>query len=426
MKLDIGQFKAPCPCGRPHPILLKEIVLEENALARLPQLLEIYFPGLQPTMICDNNTFEVAGRRILELLPHAARIVLDPSGLHANEHGVAMASSQLPDGCRLLLAVGSGTIHDITRYIAHQRGIPFVSVPTAASVDGFVSTVAAMTWKGFKKTFPAVAPVLVVADTSVIAKAPWRLTASGVCDLLGKYTALADWRISAAVIGEYFCERICRMEYDALNAVRGSLGELRAGSASAFEHLTYGLLLSGLAMQMCGNSRPASGAEHHLSHLWEMEAINPPVDAYHGQKVGVGLLICADIYHRAATLIRSGSFTLPPYGGLESDLLQKSFPPALLEGVQEENTPDPLASISTDSLHAHLQDILAVLQDLPTSQELSSLFSQVDAVQTMADIGLDPALLKASVQLSPYVRGRLTFMRLIKRFSFYQDGQLWR
>ena len=91
-----------------------------------------------------------------------------------------------------MIAVGSGTIHDITRYHAYERKIPFFSVPTAASVDGYVSTVAAMTWHGFKKSFTAVSPVVVIADTDIFSKAPMRLTASGVADLLGKYTALAD------------------------------------------------------------------------------------------------------------------------------------------------------------------------------------------------------------------------------------------
>ena len=180
MKLDLSEFAKPCACGREHAISVKEIILEAGALRRIPALLEQY-GYRQPVVLCDENTLEAAGRAVRGLLPESGLIVLNPENLHANEHGVAMAEEGLavcpaPD---VLLAVGSGTVHDITRYIAHKRGLPFVSVPTAASVDGFVSTVAAMTWHGCKKTFPAVAPSLVVADTDVFSRAPQRLNASG-------------------------------------------------------------------------------------------------------------------------------------------------------------------------------------------------------------------------------------------------------
>ena len=99
-----------------------------------------------------------------------------------------------------------------SRYLAYQYKIPFISVPTAASVDGFVSNVAAMTWKGLKKTVPAVAPLAVFADTDIFAHAPRRLTASGVSDLLGKYICLADWKIASLLTGEYICSEIIEME----------------------------------------------------------------------------------------------------------------------------------------------------------------------------------------------------------------------
>ena len=202
MNIDVSEFAKPCPCGHTHEISVRGIYIEPGAIRRLPALLDQ--SGCQnPVILCDENTCKAAGRAVHDLLPGSGLIVLNPENLHANEHGVAMAEEQLdalhtPD---VLLAVGSGTIHDITRFIAHKRGLPFVSVPTAASVDGFVSTVAAMTWNGCKKTFPAVAPVLVVADSDIFSRAPHRLNASGFSDLLGKYTALADWKIAHAVTG---------------------------------------------------------------------------------------------------------------------------------------------------------------------------------------------------------------------------------
>ena len=192
-------------------------------------------------------------------------VCLPEENLHADEIAVEKVLGELKGAADVLLAVGSGTIHDITRYVANERMLPFCSIPTAASVDGFVSTVAAMTWHGFKKSFSATAPRFVIADTGIFSKAPYRLTASGISDLLGKYTAIADWKLRTLLQGSIFCERICQMEMEAVSRVIDSIDGLRAGTPQAYEELMYGLLLSGLAMQMVGNSRPASGAEHHLS-----------------------------------------------------------------------------------------------------------------------------------------------------------------
>ncbi|MBE6823666.1 MAG: sn-glycerol-1-phosphate dehydrogenase [Ruminococcaceae bacterium] len=420
MFLDIREFSKPCSCGRTHQIEVKKIMVEKGALQHLPELLFSCGRFRQPTIICDENTYSAAGHDVQKLFPHAACVRLNPDGLHADEHGVAQAESGMNPETDVLLAVGSGTIHDITRYCANKRRIPFVSVPTAASVDGFVSTVAAMTWHGFKKTFPAVSPICVVADSTVFSKAPARLTASGVSDLLGKYTALADWKISHLVTGEYLCDRVCSLEYRAMREVCGVLQEIRAGNEEACEKLMYALLLSGLAMQMVGNSRPASGAEHHFSHLWEMELINGPIDAYHGEKVSVGLMIAVEEYRRAREALAAGKYRWADYSGLEMGLLNREIPSAAMrEELIRENTPDPLASIDKDRLKAAIPGIVQILSELPSPEEVRRLLTAAGCKTSLGEIGLDPQILEKSIRLSPYVRNRLTLMRLKKLFQFY-------
>ena len=110
----------------------------------------------------------------------------------------------------LILAVGAGTIHDISRYIAHNYKVPFISVPTAASGDGFVTTVAAMTLDGVKKTVPSVAPICVYADTDIFFKSTTAPDCSRDSDLMAKYICLADWKIANLVTGEYFCRENCK------------------------------------------------------------------------------------------------------------------------------------------------------------------------------------------------------------------------
>ena len=355
MKVDLEQLKKPCSCGRMHDISVEEIRIESGAISLLPHW--ISRKGYtKPVMICDENTYAAAGKAVEALLAGIEVICLDPKGLHADERAVALVAEKLGES-DVLVAVGSGTVHDATRYTAYERGIPFISVPTAASVDGFVSTVAAMTWYGYKKTLPAVAPEAVFADTDIFAKAPLRLSASGFGDLLGKYTALTDWKAGHLLTGEYFCDTICEMELEAVRIVSENLDGVRNGETHACEQLMYGLILSGLAMQMIGNSRPASGAEHHLSHLWEMEAINSHVDAYHGEKVGVGLKAAAEIYHRFADYLADGTCGLSDYDGIEADLLAHFSDPDVRKQIEEENAVDPLADVDRSVLLKKRHDL---------------------------------------------------------------------
>lgn len=424
MKVDVKEFTGPCDCGREHSLKVEDVYLEENALKKIPEILkkERYAKYHNFVMICDENTYEAAGKEVERQIGGIQKIQLDSRNLHANEIGVAKVKESLnlienPD---CLVAVGSGTIHDLTRYNAYERGIPFISIPTAASVDGYVSTVAAMSWYGFKKSMIAVSPILVIADSLVIAKAPMRLTASGVGDLLGKYTALADWKITNILNGEYICDRICNMEYRALDNLRNSLDGLNNGDVKAYEELMYGLLLSGLAMQMTGHSRPASGAEHHLAHFWEMAVINDELDAYHGEKVGIGLLLVSEIYHDAAEYLESENFALKEHVEIETDLIENSFKnEELCESIKKINIPNLLDTIDPVILKEKTQEIKKIIEEIPKSEEIKEMLLKVQGVSSLNDIQLDVTMKEKSARIAPYIRDRLTYLRILKFYNFY-------
>lgn len=426
MKIDVNEFLKPCGCGRKHEIVVDDIIIDSGAINKLPEILNRpeYADKESLVMICDENTYEAAGKRVEKLVPEVKKIILKSENLHADEHGVEAAKKELDriGEVDLMIAVGSGTIHDITRYHAYEMKIPFFSVPTAASVDGFVSTVAAMTWHGFKKSFTAVSPIVVIADTDIFKKAPLRLTASGVSDLLGKYTALADWKITHLLTGEYICEEICKMEYKALDSLIASLDGLVTGDTKAYEDLMYGLLLSGLAMQMTGNSRPASGAEHHMSHLWEMEVINDFIDFYHGEKVGVGLVLASKIYHEAARKLLSSDVSVKDQMPVEKELIKEKFSkPGMYEIMMEENTPNLLDEVNPEKLIEYKEEIAAIINEIPTAEELMTLIDKVKGVKSLQDLGFDRSYQEKTAIISPYVRARITFMRLLKFYNFYEE-----
>ena len=405
-----------CACGRTHPVSLRALVMEPDGLSRLPEVLNALGTHARIAMICDDNTYRAAGARVEALIHPTVTVRLDPVNLHASDPVIDRVRALLPTSPApdLLIAVGSGTIHDITRFMATEQGIDFVSVPTAASVDGYLSSVAAMTWHGVKRSFPAKAPVALVADSTVIAAAPYALTASGVGDLIGKYTALFDWRAAHIVTGEYLCETVIGMEEDAIRAVEGKLDAVRRKNPAAVEDVMFGLVLSGLAMQMVGNSRPASGSEHHISHLIEMDVLTKDNQALHGEKVGVATALVCDRVHRI--LAKAPTTDRPAdYAGLPLPALQAVFGDRTEEVLANENTPDPLADIAPQTLLAHWQALRALANaTLPTGDTVRALLTRCGAKVTLDDIGIDPALADSLCRHAPYVRRRLTFLRLAK------------
>ena len=418
MRVDINKFIGFCGCGKEHKIMVKDIIIESEAIKKLSMIMEKEgFKNI--TIICDENTYAAAGEEIKEIIPKGKFINLKSENLHANEIAVQKVYECLSVENDVLIALGSGTIHDITRYVAYNKDIPFISVPTAASVDGFVSTVAAMTWRGYKKTFTAVSPIYVVADTDIFKEAPYRLTASGVSDLIGKYTALVDWKISSIVIGEYICNKVCNMEIDAVNKLCECVDDLVLGKLEAYEQLMYALILSGLAMQIIGNSRPASGAEHHMSHLWEMEVINKHLDAYHGEKVSVGLILVMEEYKKIKKSIENGRCRVKKYYGLEEDMLKEVFKSReMYDSIMKENTPDPLLNVNKVILQNRLESIAEILEKLPTLDFVKNTLKRAKAVTTLEEIGLSNDVKQNSIRVLPYVRNRLTLMRISKMLEY--------
>ena len=205
------------------------------------------------------------------------------------------------------------------------------------------------------------------------------------------------------------------MEEKALRTVRSCLRSIAAGEEESCEKLMYGLLLSGLAMQMVGNSRPASCAEHHMSHLWEMEVVNGPLDALHGEKVSVGTMLVLKEYKRIARAIAEGRCKVKAYEGMEEELLEEYFGrKGLLRAIQGENQPDLLLEVDPDRLKESLEEIREILEALPEEEEMAAMLDKAGCKKTVSDIGLTEEMIPLSLALSPYVRRRLSFLRIGK------------
>ena len=422
MDVDLGQLREPCACGMEHNIDVEKIVIESGAVSQLEEILEEF---QNPVFICDSNTRTAAEPFLEEEFKDYPVIELNPEGLQADNRGVNKVMKQL-DYCDrvlssvsvdVLVAIGGGTIHDLTRYAATEYDIPFVSIPTAASVDGYAANVAALTWDGLKRTVAGVSPRWILADTDIFSAAPSRLTASGVSDFLGKYISILDWKIAHLVTGEYICEEVCDLLEKALRDVSRVLEDIRFGDKDAIEKLMYALLLSGLCMQMVESPRPVSGAEHMVSHLWDLNVLNEKTNALHGEQVGLGLLIVTDYYKKLGYAIRHKNVTVKSETakGLEMSLLEHTFgKKGLLEGILTENTPNPLEDIDLEDLEEQLPEIEDLIDDLPDADDMYAKLHDAGCVHEISNLGISQKEVELTLQSSPYVRNRLTLLRLSK------------
>ena len=422
MDVDLGQLREPCACGMEHNIDVEKIVIESGAVSQLEEILEEF---QNPVFICDSNTRTAAEPFLEEEFKDYPVIELNPEGLQADNRGVNKVMKQL-DYCDrglssvsvdVLVAIGGGTIHDLTRYAATEYDIPFVSIPTAASVDGYAANVAALTWDGLKRTVAGVSPRWILADTDIFSAAPSRLTASGVSDFLGKYISILDWKIAHLVTGEYICEEVCDLLEKALRDVSRVLEDIRFGDKDAIEKLMYALLLSGLCMQMVESPRPVSGAEHMVSHLWDLNVLNEKTNALHGEQVGLGLLIVTDYYKKLGYAIRHKNVTVKSETakGLEMRLLEHTFgTKGRLEGILTENTPNPLEDIDLEELEEQLPEIEDLIDDLPDADDMYAKLHDAGCVHEISNLGIDKEKVELTLQSSPYVRNRLTLLRLSK------------
>lgn len=398
--------------GNASEITTELIVIEKSCLSKFESCIKMLDINGPIAALYDTNTVN-ADSLIRPVADQS--IVLPADGLHADDKAVTEVLNKLHPDIKAIVAVGSGTIHDIARYCAYKRSIKLISCPTAASVDGFCSNVAAMTWNGVKKTLTAVAPVLVLADIDVISSAPVRLAKSGIGDIYGKYIALADWKIAHILTGEKYSSKIAEAMVQAVSTINDCSAGVIAGDICAYEKLMYGLLLSGLAMQAFGNSRPASGAEHHISHLIEMHPLPLEIysEALHGEKVGVGTIIMSELYHNfiASNTADTIGYSFTPV--IRENVL--TYFGNLTDGILEENKSDCLLNLDPCSLHDRWDQVCQEISRIPEPHILYNLYESLGLKCSLKDIGVEENKKGQLIFLCPLVRNRLTLARIIRQ-----------
>ncbi len=401
--------------------------------------------GAPLLVVADENTWAAAGPQtsraassaglqLAESMVFPASPTLYASLDNAAAIRDAITAADAAMGREVLpVAVGAGTLNDLVKMAAHELGRRYVVVGTAASMDGYTGAGAPISNDGVKITMNCTAPKAVVFDLDVTAQAPAWMVASGYGDLAAKIPGGADWILADAVGIEPIDEHVWKLVQSGVREALAHPRELAAGQPEAFSGLVDGLVLSGLAMQVYGGTRPASGAEHYFSHIWELDHLgadqDPPLS--HGAKVAVGTLAMLAFYERfmardvAALDVDAAVAAWRPWEEVEADI-RRTFTGALAEHAVKETR---AKYVDGDGLRQRLE---LLKQSWPATQarleeqlvpaaDFQQQLSLAGAPSRPQDIGLDVAGLKATFPKAMYYRSRYTVLDVAREAGWYDQ-----
>lgn len=254
--------------------------------------------------MADDFTFTLAGEAVERRLENSDHIIVKRATREEADRVKALIESE---GYDLAVAVGGGSVIDVTKVASFDSGIPFFSLPTTISHDGIASGGASLLVEGRKKSIPSRVPMAVFADLELIEAAPQRLFAAGCGDAISKFTAVLDWKLAHRLKNEYYGDYAAKLAELAAKTVMDNANRMAENKKIGVNILFESLISSGVAMSIAGSSRPASGAEHNFSHALDKVAPRP---ALHGEQVGVGTIMMAQLHNKDYRIIKDALETL--------------------------------------------------------------------------------------------------------------------
>ena len=379
-----------CPCGQPHECAIGTVRIESGLQHRAGEALrDAGFP--QRLLLLSDSAARAAAPGVTPSLERAGfaleRIEYDTLRV-ARMEDVRRVEDVLASGAAEgVVALGTGSAHDPCRLACARRGAPLALFGTAASMDGFASYSAPIVDGVFKTTHPAKCPDVILADTAVLAAAPAALKSAGFGDMMAKYVALIDWRVSHLVSGEPLCERVAGLVREAADRILALAPRVLATDEESAAAVFEALLLTGVAMSFTKTSRPGSGTEHILAHFWEcMELVEGKTPNYHGTDVGVATLLILREYARLAAMpaIRARRET-PAW-----DAIYRDYGP-LAPDVRRLNTPDTIVdAIDPAALERAWPEIRGIVGTVPQAAEIERAMRVAGCPCSPEEIGKAP------------------------------------
>ena len=357
-----------CDIGKPE--------IGAGVITRLPDLLANHYHIL---LVADQNTYDVCGALISDLLESRTETKCSFQTnelLVPNEESIAEIKRHLTEKTDFILGIGSGVINDLCKYVSFYRGLKCGIIATAPSMDGFASSGAAMILGGIKVTDTTHAPDLILGDIDILKNAPMDMIRSGYADIIGKYSALCDWKLSALINNEYLCQPVYDLVKEKTDQIRKMAGALTQRDSDAIGTLMEALVLIGACLTLLSTTRPGSGSEHHLSHYFEITGLIDDKPYFlHGTDVGYATIVTArlreeirkietPVFHHLPTALREACYRkiYGRYWKMVRDL-QK-------DAARYDHPVD-------DQYLARWDEVCSILSECPNSEEIASMLTDV-------------------------------------------------
>lgn len=413
-----------CDCGHVHETDVEDVIIGKGVLKNIPEVVKRY--GKTKVFLYDDmNTEKACGTKVKEIL-REANIPFSSytykESPKPNEEAVGSVMMHFDPSADFIIGVGSGVLNDIGKILAKVSGLPFMIVATAPSMDGYASGSSSMVRDNLKISLSFGSPKVILGDVDILKDAPIRMLKSGLGDMLAKYISIGEWRVSQVINGEYFCETIADMIRKAVKKCVDNADGLLKRDDKAVEAVFEGLIIGGVAMSYAGVSRPASGGEHYMSHMWDMRSLMfGTVEDFHGIQCAIATNYMAGLYEiirktvpdREKALKKVAAFDLSDWNEKLRAFLKDCAEPMIelekKEGKYNKEAHERRLTKIIDSW----QDILRVIEEeIPTKAYIENILTAIDAPKTVEEIGIEKSVLPMTFMAAKDMRDKYVLPRL--------------
>ncbi len=433
-KLILSNVK--CNCGIEHASPDIDIYVGQNIMGNLGQYFKQRELGRNVLVVTDNRIYDLVGKNVIEVLRQENYVVevciLErEKQLIPDEVALGEILLTLNNQTDFLLGVGSGSITDLTRYVAHTTNKPFAIVGTAPSMDGYTSVVAPLTYGNLKVNKPATYPKVLVCDLDIFSQAPYIMLLSGFGDVIGKYIAKADWILGNIVNNEPVCPLCLDLITKAVKRCMDNVTGIKTGTIPGVKALIEGLILAGITILIVGHTRPVASNEHSMAHYWEMMQLlahhEPP---RHGLSVGVATVYALKFYELFFQLdLEKISINQAKAANISrqqrEQLILNNYGEKIGKAIIRDNGDDYLTWSEQEKRFYQLVNnqnlIRNKLSFLPKTQEIVGIFEELGYPWPENEIGIHQELLRKSLLYAKEYRNRYTIFKSANELGILGD-----
>lgn len=412
---QIRNLEGECTCGKTHKCGIKDIQIGSSIVSSVGNILRKNgFPN-KLLLVADKSTLKASEGILDALCDFDVEMKLYDNLRIASINEINKIIDLIKGKDIGVISVGTGSLNDPCRVACARENKMLCIFATAPSMDGFASYSSPTVIDGFKVSIPAKSPEVIIADTKILASSPTELKSAGFGDMVAKYVALIDWRVSSLLTGELYCEKIAKITEDAINKLMKMTDKVVCNDEKTAGEIFKALIMTGVGMSFMQNSRPASGAEHIIAHLIEcVELRDGIIPNFHGDDIGVCTLYTLKLYNSLLSIDEIS----PKKEEVDWDDVF-SFYGSMADEVKKYNFPENIVNdVDISDLKNKWEDIKNIIRSVPSYDECYEAMKKAGCALSIDDIGKSEKLFYDCVKYSPYMRKRLTLLRLRNIIGF--------